>query len=106
MKKILVFFAVTISSVVLFAQSDKYVKAMQTNIAQLDSAMVKGNFLELSNTFERIGDAEKNQWLPYYYASYCTVMNAFMEKDKSKTDGIADKADQLIKKAEAIAGNE
>lgn len=89
-----------------FAQSDKYVSAMKNNISQLDSAMIKGNMAELANSFERIADAEKTQWLPYYYASYCTVMNAFLEKDKSKTDAIADKADQLITKAEEIAGKE
>lgn len=106
MKKIFLFFAITVSSAVVFGQNEKYVKAMETNIAQLDSAMMNGNMAALSNNFERIGDAEKNQWLPYYYASYCTVMSSYMEKDKGKTDGIADKADELIKKAETIAGKE
>ena len=72
----------------------------------LDSALIKGNMADIANTFERIAEAEKTQWLPYYYASYCTVMNAYMEKDKGKTDGIADKADALIKKAESILGKE
>ena len=42
---------------------------MKKNISMLDSAFQKGNFAELSNNFERIGDAEKTQWLPHYYAS-------------------------------------
>lgn len=106
MKKVLVLFILMAASLLIFAQSDKYVKAMQTNIAMLDSAMIQGNMSNLANNFERIAEAEKNQWLPYYYASYCTVMSSYMEKDKGKTDGIADKADELIKKAEAIAGKE
>lgn len=106
MKKFLVLCAATVLSAAVFAQSEKYVNAMKGNIAQLDSAMMKGNMSELANNFERIGDAEKTQWLPYYYASYCYVMNAYTETDKSKTDGIADKADALIKKAEQIAGKE
>ena len=106
MKKAILLISVICFSTLLFAQSDKYVPAMKANIAMLDSAFQKGNFAELANNFERIGDAEKTQWLPYYYASYCTVMNAFIEKDKSKTDAIADKAEQLITKAEAIAGKE
>ncbi|MEJ7770022.1 MAG: hypothetical protein WKF89_19540 [Chitinophagaceae bacterium] len=106
MKKILLVLAITASATVSFGQNEKYEKAMQSNIAMLDSAMVKGTIATLSNNFERIADAEKNQWLPYYYASYCTVMSAFTEKDKNKTDGIADKAEELIKKAEAIAGKE
>ncbi|MEO5997944.1 MAG: hypothetical protein ABIN89_14455 [Chitinophagaceae bacterium] len=106
MKKILVLLAITVSSTILFAQSEKYMKAMQSNIAMLDSGYIKGNMAELSNNFERIADAEKTQWLPYYYASYCAVGNAFAEPDKSKTDGIADRAEQLIKKAETINGKE
>lgn len=105
MKTILLVTALVISAACL-AQNEKYIKAMKTNIDQLDTALIKGNLAELSNNFERIAEAEKTQWLPYYYASYATVMNAFMEKDKSKTDGIADKAEQLIKKAEELAGEE
>jgi hypothetical protein len=90
----------------VLAQSSKYVSAMKTNIGLLDSAFQKNNFPELGNNFERIGDAEKTQWLPYYYAAYCQVMTAFSEQDKTKTDGIADKAEALLKKAEEIAGAE
>ena len=90
----------------LFAQSDKYLPSMKKNISMLDSAFQKGNFKDLANNFERIGDAEKLQWLPYYYASYCTVMSAFTEKDKTKSDAIADKAEELIIKAEGLAGKE
>ena len=88
------------------AQSEKYQAAMKQNIDELETAMQKGTMPDLANNFERIAEAEKTQWLPYYYAAYCTVMNAFMEQDKDKTDGIADKAEQLIKKAEELAGGE
>ena len=57
-----------------FAQSDKYVNAMKTNIAQLDSLIPKNNYEELANNFIRIGDAEKTQWMPYYYAAYCCLI--------------------------------
>lgn len=106
MKKILsVLFILGISTLV-FAQNEKYTNAMKKNIAELETALQNGGMPGLANNFERIGDAEKSQWLPYYYAAYCTVMNAFMEQDKSKTDGIADKAEQLIKKAEELNGGE
>ena len=89
-----------------FAQSDKYMNAMKANIIQLDSIYQKNNGAELANNFTRIADAEKTQWLPYYYAAYCTVVQAFTEKDNSKKDAIADKAADLIKKAEIVLGNE
>jgi hypothetical protein len=63
----------------------------------------------LSNTFERIGDAEKVQWLPYYYAALAQV-NAGYSLSNGKMDGsltvvldpIADKAEALLNKAEAL----
>lgn len=89
-----------------FAQSDKYVNAMKANISLMDSMMTKGNALEIANNFERIANAEKTQWLPYYYAAYCTVTHAYLEQDNSKKDAIADKAEQLINKADSILGKE
>ncbi len=79
---------------------------MSKNISMLDSAIQKGNLDALANNFERIADAEKTQWLPYYYAAYCTVMSSLMQQDKSKSDAIADKAEVLITKAEGLAGKE
>ncbi|MBA2250609.1 MAG: hypothetical protein H0W12_10530 [Chitinophagaceae bacterium] len=106
MKKTILSMIILFCGITLFAQSDRYVSTMKKNIGMLDSAMQKGNMAELANNFERIGDAEKTQWLPYYYAAYATVMSSFIEKDKSKTDAIADKAEQLITKAEGLAGKE
>jgi hypothetical protein len=40
--------------------------------------------LNLANNFERIATAEKNQWLPYYYAAFCQVNLGFIEKDNEK----------------------
>ena len=89
-----------------FAQNDRYTPAMKKNIAMLDSVIQKGNAKELANNFERIGDAEKTQWLPYYYAAYSNILITYTEKDKSKVDAIADKAEELITKAEGLAGKE
>lgn len=89
-----------------FAQSDKYVANMKSNIAAIDSSFKNPqNLLDLANKFERIATTEKNQWLPYYYAAYCQVNYTYMEKDKSKVDAIADKATELIGKADALQPN-
>jgi hypothetical protein len=106
MKTTILFFSILLASIASFAQSDKYVPAMKKNIAMLDSALQRGDMTTLANNFERIGDAEKTQWLPYYYAAYCNVMRAFLEQDKTKTDAIADKASDLVTKAEGLAGKE
>jgi hypothetical protein len=56
--------AVLVSS----AQSDKYIDAMNKTLVLFDSAKTTVQLQTVANTFERIGDAEKTQWLPYYYA--------------------------------------
>ncbi len=106
MKKLSLFAAIILFASASFAQSDKYMSAMKANISQLDSVVGKGNGTELANNFERIGDAEKTQWLPYYYASYCTIIQGMVEQDNSKKDAIADKAKESIDKAEGILGKE
>ena len=106
MKKLSLIAVIILFADASFGQSDKYNNAMKANIAQLDSIMSKGNAVELANNFERIGNAEKTQWLPFYYAGYCTVINAYNEKDVAKKDAIADKAQQFINEADSILGKE
>ena len=86
-----------------WSQEPRYEKAMIKNIEQLDSAITKGGFNELANNFERIASAEKDQWLPYYYAAYSQVMYAYTQQDLSKIDPIATKATDLINQAKVLA---
>jgi hypothetical protein len=106
MKKLIIITAAIVLSASTFAQSEKFTPAMKVAIAEIDAAFTKpANFLTLANKFERIAVAEKNQWLPYYYAAYCQVNYGFMEQDKSKVDGIADKATALINVADSMMPN-
>ena len=79
---------------------------MKSNIVAMDTAFKNpANLLDLANKFERIGTAEKNQWLAYYYAALCQVNYTYMESDKTKVDAIADKATELIDKADVLQPN-
>ncbi|MCH2083446.1 MAG: hypothetical protein MK226_13730 [Saprospiraceae bacterium] len=71
MNKILLFALTLIFSFQLSAQSDKYVKMMEKQVSILDSARTKATLTKLSNTFQRIANAEKEEWLPNYYQAYC-----------------------------------
>jgi hypothetical protein len=106
MKKSILLVMASLFVAITFGQSEKYLNAMKQNIGQCDSIMQNGNAVELANNFARIGDAEKDKWLPYYYAAYCTITQAFSEPDNSKKDAIADKASVFLTKAEAILGKE
>jgi len=89
-----------------FAQSDKYQKGMQANIALLDSAKTVQDLTSVSAAFERIGDAEKNQWLPYYYAGLALTQIGWidqkLDKDKNSAQikALCDKAEAISKNAE------
>ncbi|HSZ84628.1 MAG TPA: hypothetical protein VK787_01285 [Puia sp.] len=86
------------------AQSDKYVAAMKKNLALMDSAKTTADFQNVSNAFERIGDAEKTQWLPYYYAGLALTIPAWADQKLDK-DANAEKIKALCDKAEAIEKN-
>ncbi len=106
MKKILLIVTIVFGATASFAQSDKFIASMKSNIAAIDTSFKNPmNLLTLANNFERIATAEKTQWLPYYYAALCQVNYTYMEQDKSKVDAIADKATELINKADALQPN-
>jgi hypothetical protein len=104
MKKIIVvilMFAFTSAK----AQNEKYIAAMQKNLEAYGNAKTAEDFLDLSNAFERIAEAEKNQWLAFYYAAHAQVIYGYLQKDMSVVDPIADKAELLINKADALEEN-
>ena len=103
MKKIMFSFILLIA-VAANAQSDKYASAMQANIALLDSAKTTADFENVTNAFVRVGDAEKTQWLPYYYAALAQTRIGWTDKNSDK-DQLAEKIKPLVAKAEAIEKN-
>ena len=109
MKKIILLSVVSLIVLSGFAQSEKYVKAMQDKLVVLDSTRDINALKDLSASFERIGDAEKTQWLPYYYAALAQVNAGYsftrgnMGGMTEQLDPVADKAEQLMNKAEALS---
>jgi len=108
MKKIfLLLSGIMFISAISFAQDDKYTAAMQPKVIAVDSLRNPEELLALSGAFERIADAEKTKWQPYYYAALAQVNAAYtmvMQKpDAAKTDPMADKAEALINKADELS---
>lgn len=106
MKKMMLFAAACFVMTASFAQSDKYTGKMKELIAKLDSFNSADTWTNLAAAFERVGDAEKTQWLPYYYSSFSTLMAGNMktmgQQNKDITDPAADKAEAALNKAMAI----
>jgi len=87
-----------------FSQSDRYLGAMKKNMDAIDSSFRNpADLVALANNFERIANAEKTQWLPYYYAAFCQVNAGYVDKDKTKSDAYADKATELINRADSLS---
>lgn len=114
MKKLFLIAAGFMLSVAAFSQSEKYTKAMETMVSLVDTTRSIDALKALSNAFERIGDAEKTHWLPYYYAALTQVNGGTYSLDPQKmmaggnealVDPIADKAEALLQKAEALSAN-
>ncbi|GAB4092899.1 tetratricopeptide repeat protein [Flaviaesturariibacter terrae] len=107
MKQLLVVIALFVSGA-SFAQNEKYVSAMQGRIAALDTTRDVAALTDLSAGFERIADAEKTQWLPYYYAALAKVNSGYSlsqgkQNMAAQVDPIADKAEALLNKAEELS---
>jgi hypothetical protein len=111
MKKIIFISAVLLVANFSFAQMpEKFVKAMEAKMLSVDTTYSVNGLMELANAFERIAEAEKNQWLPYYYAAFCNAQAGLMmgggnvmAGNPDKTDPVADKAENLLNKAEALS---
>ena len=89
------------------AQNEKFMGAMQSRMEGYKTAKTPQDFLDISNAFERIAETEKNQWLAFYYAAHAQVLHGYMlaQTNPAALDPIADKAEQLINKAEALEKN-
>ena len=92
-----------------FAQSEKYMKAMEPLVVAVDTTRSIVGLTDLANSFERIANAEKTQWLPFYYAALATVNAAYSYSDDSfgdksvVIDPLADKAETFLAKAEEFS---
>jgi hypothetical protein len=100
MKKIFLI-AMTMVAITANAQSDKYFAAMKANLSKFDSAKTTSDFENLAAAFTRIGDAEKTQWLPYYWAGIA-LSTAGWNDQKIDKDAWGARIISLCDKAEAL----
>ncbi len=103
MKRITLSILFCSAMLVAFAQSDRYAAAMQKNLALFDSSKTTADLQKLSDMFVRIGDAEKTQWQPYYYAALALTTAGWMPGGDK--DANAEKINALTDKAEPLAAS-
>lgn len=86
--------------------ADKYTENMQKNIETVYTAQTIPDLQNAVNALERIGEAEKTKWEPFYYASFGYVMMATREKVAATKDSYLDLAMKANENAKALQPNE
>lgn len=105
MKSLLTFVLLVLIFSFSYADDDKYTKAMRKNISEIDSAQTVEKLINTANKFERIALAEKDKWLPYYYASFLYTLASFSDTLNEKKDGYLDYADKFAAAADSLEQN-
>jgi len=98
---------VLLTAVLLFActsglmaqDKSEYKQAMGAALTQMGSIKDNGGYLDLANQFQRIAENEATEWIPAYYAAFCTTLYSFKEINKAKIDPLLDQAQTMIDKA-------
>ena len=99
MKKIFLFIGV------LFALNVTAQSPYEKGMTKALSLWQQGKNNEATNLFERIANAEKDNWIPYYYAGFVTTLSSFEIKDEAKLKVNLEKAASFLDKAAAISSN-
>lgn len=80
---------------------DAYSKGMQKAF----QLWGEGKTVEAANMFERVANAETDNWLPYYYVATIHNVAAFGESNKEKLTQSLEKAQEYIDIANRISPN-
>lgn len=97
MKKVILVAALIVSSFGL--AQDQYEKGMQKAFQLWGEEKA----IEAANMFERISNAELDNWLPYYYVARINTIMSFGEQDKEKLSQQLEKAQSFIDLAKTIS---
>jgi len=94
--------ALLLVSASMTGQDNPYESTMLRSIESLDKASEKQEFLACASQFERVANAEKNRWLPFYYGAYSLILYSFDEADGGERDLILDRAQELLDRASEL----
>lgn len=106
MKKAIIFLALSLSINLSLSAQTSYESYMQESIALYDSVKNITDYQNIVNRFNRIAKAEKEEWLPNYYAGLTYVYMSFVRGlDDDKRDEYLDQALVYAEKAAESADN-
>lgn len=97
MKKMTLILALCIGTVV--SAQNQYAEGMQKAF----QLWGENKATDASNLFERIANAEPDNWLPYYYVAQINTLISFGERDKEKLTRQLEKAQEFLDIAKSIS---
>jgi tetratricopeptide (TPR) repeat protein len=104
MKTLAILILTTMVSYSAFAGD--YESVMKQNITEMYQLQDAQKLENIAGKFYRIGEAEKDEWLPYYYAAYSYVSITYNMEDGDAIDSYLDKAQPMLDKAIALNPDE
>jgi hypothetical protein len=93
---------------IISVKASNYDEAMGKALQTFAQASTAEQLLASADQFERIGKAEQNQWLPYYYGALACVQVVMRNSDvpKKQRESVLDRAQVLVDQSMAINSNE
>lgn len=79
-----------------FAGTPAFNEAMKNALTQFGQSKNVADFQSTANTFQRIANSAKDEWLPEYYQAQCYILMSFMDQDKIQKDAYLDIAEKAI----------
>ena len=80
MKTVILIAAMIFSVNLAMADDSKYLETMMKNIDLIYQAKTLGEAQQAANAFDRIANAEKTKWEPFYYASFGYIIMAQFDR--------------------------
>ena len=105
MKNSILTLTLLLAANIMIAQGN-YEKGISTGIEMLKKCNSTESANNCSNYFERVAEANKNEWLPLYYAAYASLSSGFYEKDPAKKDELFLRGISFIDRAKSVEANE
>lgn len=99
MKNVLIYTLTILSIFLLSFTKGGYETAMESTIADMYKTSGIAELKSIANKFDRIGSAEKDEWLPSYYSAYCHVMMSATDSILANRDAYLDNADASLEHA-------
>ena len=87
----------------VYGQDSIYFDSMRDALNSMNNIKSLEDFNNVGNIFQRIAEAEKDKWLPYYYTAYVYIILGIKQQGAESCDQYLDIAMDNIDKAMELA---